>query len=802
MNIATSPIQISHLYNNPIPFSILSEITILWVLDGEMNLRRNQTLSTHKADDLILINRNEAFSILDGSYEALRFQVNLNALRKSLTEDFPLRLVLDDTTPMEYILRFKNHLALYSKHYFSGSSGAALMAESLSLNILHDMHTFFASTNSPSTTTTSTSTSFDRIAEICQYINANYNKHLSLESIAQQFFITPQYISRLFKECINMSFLTYVNQVRLTHGVHLLQTTNMSLEQISETCGFPNSRAFASCFKKAWDMLPSQFRQTHTHTNINKPVLTLPSESYEKIIEPYLTTDEVTIVPTPISTRKFSTPDISLLETGHPIQKTYLQTLSINFSLQLMYATTQEMLKEIQKDVGFSYLYLPRFFDDEMYLFRLNPDNTYILNYNYADIILDFLRSIHLTPHFLLDVIPSKLLTLILSDNKEEGFKIWKILLEDFIHHCEVRYGKAWVNTWMISISPNLNRPYPMIFEEDWDIFVFYQKTYQVIKEINPAITIGSPVVIAETMLSNSWVEQFLNNCMVHQIMPDILNLNLYPVIFDMDLLNKLLPLHFTSDPDAIRNLLQKIYRKINSNHWIFKKYLITGWNFTFGPDLLNDTLFRAVYTTKNVLDNLSSSFEFSCYTLSDFDRNVPLSQEPFWGAMGLYTQARIKKPIYYAWKFLGQLGSHKIASGEGYYITKENDSIQILLYHYIHFAEEYSNHQFVDISYKNRYAQFEEKPNLEISLSFTAADGDLYSLTETILNQKNGSSFDTWLRIDAMPLNTKDSTDFIASTTAPFIHSEKIQASHNTLSFQRTLAPLEIRFIVLRPLH
>ena len=107
-----------------------------------------------------------------------------------------------------------------------------------------------------------------------------------------------------------------------------------------------------------------------------------------------------------------------------------------------------------------------------------------------------------------------------------------------------------------------------------------------------------------------------------------------------------------------------------------------------------------------------------------------------------------------------------------------------------------------MDISYKNRYAQFEEKPNLEISLSFTAADGDLYSLTETILNQKNGSSFDTWLRIDAMPLNTKDSTDFIASTTAPFIHSEKIQASHNTLSFQRTLAPLEIRFIVLRPLH
>lgn len=84
---------------------------------------------------------------------------------------------------------------------------------------------------------------------------------ISLNVLADAFHLSAQYISQLFKNEIGVNFLAYLTTIRMEHAKKLLVSTQLSIAEISERCGYADYRVFTKVFKKTEGSTPSQYRR-------------------------------------------------------------------------------------------------------------------------------------------------------------------------------------------------------------------------------------------------------------------------------------------------------------------------------------------------------------------------------------------------------------------------------------------------------------------------------------------------------------------------------------------------------------
>jgi beta-N-acetylhexosaminidase len=98
------------------------------------------------------------------------------------------------------------------------------------------------------------------VERVIRYIEENYAKQLSLESISEEFLISSGYLCRLFKKKIGINFVNYLNMIRMTKVKHLLLTTNLRIFEVANLCGYTDFNYFTKVFKKTTGMTPTYFR--------------------------------------------------------------------------------------------------------------------------------------------------------------------------------------------------------------------------------------------------------------------------------------------------------------------------------------------------------------------------------------------------------------------------------------------------------------------------------------------------------------------------------------------------------------
>ena len=98
---------------------------------------------------------------------------------------------------------------------------------------------------------------------IRHYIENNYHQNISRESVADQFHISPNHLSFIFKSQGHIKFIDFVNNVRLEHAKYLLQSYDLTIGQISELCGFRDANYFSRAFKKNNKCTPKQYRSLY-----------------------------------------------------------------------------------------------------------------------------------------------------------------------------------------------------------------------------------------------------------------------------------------------------------------------------------------------------------------------------------------------------------------------------------------------------------------------------------------------------------------------------------------------------------
>ncbi|RGY98225.1 helix-turn-helix domain-containing protein [Clostridium sp. AM58-1XD] len=95
---------------------------------------------------------------------------------------------------------------------------------------------------------------------LLEYINTHLGEDISLNDLAAFSHLSAPYVSRLFKENLNIGFVEYMNTQRIAKARQLLKETTLTVEQIGFQVGFNNVRSFMRTFKKYENTTPGQYR--------------------------------------------------------------------------------------------------------------------------------------------------------------------------------------------------------------------------------------------------------------------------------------------------------------------------------------------------------------------------------------------------------------------------------------------------------------------------------------------------------------------------------------------------------------
>lgn len=98
---------------------------------------------------------------------------------------------------------------------------------------------------------------------IREYIDTKYPEPLTRESVAQAFYISPNYLSHLFQKTGAVGFNEYLNYTRLEHAKTLLKRYDLKVKEVAHACGFIDSNYFCRLFRKNTDRSPSEYRRQY-----------------------------------------------------------------------------------------------------------------------------------------------------------------------------------------------------------------------------------------------------------------------------------------------------------------------------------------------------------------------------------------------------------------------------------------------------------------------------------------------------------------------------------------------------------
>lgn len=93
-----------------------------------------------------------------------------------------------------------------------------------------------------------------------QYIMENYNKNITLKDVADNVFLSQNYLSELFKREVGEGFYEFLSMYRISVAKNLLVTTNLRIYEISESIGYNDPVTFGRAFKKLTGYTPNGYR--------------------------------------------------------------------------------------------------------------------------------------------------------------------------------------------------------------------------------------------------------------------------------------------------------------------------------------------------------------------------------------------------------------------------------------------------------------------------------------------------------------------------------------------------------------
>lgn len=795
------PVKIFTQTVEEFPYHWHDELEILFILKGSLEIRVGKVPHQLKEGDLFLVNKNELHFVksntIYGKTQLLTLQFDDAYFNKYnlLLGNMKFQLHSSDKNKGD-LNKIKNILAKMMNHIINKESYYNLRIEQLLLDLVILLMNQFIQKDELKEDTVSDA----KILEIVEYINdicTDVSK--SVKDIADHFYISSQYLSRYFKSQVGISVKKFLDHLRLNKSLFALKMSDERILDIALKHGFPDSKAYYRVFKEVFGITPKEYREHHKillEEKVKFNYFSINSQDSLKKLFSYLELESEENV---LSTVKYN--ELIDLDISKPYKKNHMKLMTFGYAPHGIRSDLLSQLTEAKKELGYDYLRFHGIFADELKVCNRNKDGSLEFNFNHIDTLLDNLIGIGVKPFLEIGYMPKALtsseksiFSYDLYVSPPDNYNEWADLISHFMKHVINRYGIDEVLTWYFELWNE-----PEVEGIFWsgtrkDFFELFKVTYEIIKGINNDFKLGGFGTIYFEK-NNSWLLDFEEYALKENLTLDFFSFHIYNITFtdglanifknyekikretendfDREFISKL---NITrGDRDYITNRIDAILELINNMSVVKNEYFITEWNSTTDSrDLIHDTCYMAPFIVKNVIENSQKLNGMGFWTLSDIFEEFSNPQPIFHGGFGMMTYTGIKKPSYFAYKFLSKLGSEIVEQGLGYIVTRSGDNIQCLFYNYLHTNKLYDNFDTSQISSHDRYRVFEKGKMEFFMLGLKGLEGK-YKIVKQLCDRNHGSSYDIWLKMGAPEKITKDIQDYLKGQSKPKMTVEEV---------------------------
>ncbi|HEX3627205.1 MAG TPA: glycoside hydrolase [Verrucomicrobiae bacterium] len=371
-----------------------------------------------------------------------------------------------------------------------------------------------------------------------------------------------------------------------------------------------------------------------------------------------------------------------------PLDMSFNQCIGAGRANEGLRADWQDQLREARRDCGFKYIRMHGLLCDDMGVYKEDDHGNPIYNWQYIDRLYDFLLSIHMKPFVELSFMPNDLAsgsrTIFWwkgNVTPPKSYDKWAGLISHLVSHFQERYGHDEVRTWYFEVwnEPDLHDGFWTGSKEDY--FKLYTVTANAIKSVSPDYRVGGPATAG-----GQWDESFINYCSTNHVPLDFVSAHSYGVKRGyLDETGRRGTV-IDSDSNSVIGRMTGERKMIDQSAMPGLPLHFTEWSSAYTPtDFMHDSYQQAAFILSKVKGCDQSVDSMSYWVFTDiFEENGP-RMTPFHGGFGLINYEDLKKPAFYAFKFLNELGPVELANADpASWVCKGKDhSVQALIWDY-----------------------------------------------------------------------------------------------------------------------
>lgn len=779
------------------------DLELYYVLEGYLEITVNDRLFILSSDDVFLCNPFDIRELHSQEAVVLCTQISLEKL--GISEEEREGLVFDcnssldkDKRPYRKIKALISSIINYNLKYQDNSRyGNLSIIYSLFAEFMNKYRMISNAKKTP------VKKQFLKLREIVKYLNNNYEKCITLKDLSNQFQMTVPYISSFFDKNFGKNFQDYYDELRITKSLPTLVEDCYTLNEIAIRYGFSDQRGYVRAFKKIHNVTPTEYRKkANSNAKGFTPLISMQFDTNKYLDKLLKNNDQKYDLPYKKHKNSIIKSFTANCSTSEPFKKTYLNFFTVARAVDFLSNPIRKMIEELLREIPFKYVKFNGIFDDNMHVVK-ERGNSYSISFLYIDMVLDYILSINVIPLIQLSYIPSALAEnpnnrfdngMIISLPKNDDDYIW--LVESFMNHIYERYGSQ-IENWLYTFwnAPDTSE-FAYGLPDEKRFFKLYERIYKTIKKINPKLQVGSPSLIPVCQETISFDKRFLDYSWENDCYPNFLIVHYSSNDFS-NFFNQINKEQFPANPDTFNDFVSFV-RSPDFYHG--KSIYLTEFNFTTSHrNLLSDTIFSSAYITKNIIENVDKLDSFGHWYLTDLIDESQIPEDLLHGGLGFFTYNGIKKPSYYAYKFLASLGKEIILKDNGIIITKENSKkIIILLYNYEHFSNLYACSEYFELSYHNRYIPFAFNKNIVFDISLNNVLGESYEIEQTYVNRYSGSIYDAAEEIGIRSNPSPTITKALEAQSSLKMSVSQGKIINNQIQIQTTVESLEIRLITI----
>jgi xylan 1,4-beta-xylosidase len=327
-------------------------------------------------------------------------------------------------------------------------------------------------------------------------------------------------------------------------------------------------------------------------------------------------------------------------------------------------ADWQRQLRVAHDECGFKYIRFHGLLSDDMGVYFEDKNGKPIYNWQYIDELFDYLQSIKMRPFVELGFMPGALA----SGNQTifwwkgnvtppKDYEKWDGLIKALVEHWTERYGEKEVASWFFEVwnEPNLKGGFFTGTQQDY--FKLYKETATTIKSVSANYHVGGPATAG-----NAWIPEMIAYCVQEKAPIDFISTHDYGVKQGFLDATGNAGTILSRDKNHVSDDMRGSKKQIEHSALPNLQLHYTEWSASYTPsDPIHDSYHEAAYILNTVKWAAPDVNSMSYWTFTDIFEEAGPRATPFHGGFGLMNYQDIKKPAFYAFKYLNELGDTEL---------------------------------------------------------------------------------------------------------------------------------------------